>query len=154
MIQIRECKSIQLTLTVTNGTYSIGDAVGGLLTFPAATLNKGGHSMVTSVKLAGVSAIAYNLWFLTGNIATPAADNAAFTIVAADEELFTGHVAIPAANYVAAASAFNVCTVPNAGLMVHTSSSRNILYGYLVATATTTPGTTTLYLTVDFEYRD
>jgi hypothetical protein len=102
------------------------------------------------VKLAGVVAVAYTLWFLNADIATPAADTAPFTIVVADELKYLGHVLIPAANYVAAQSAFNVCTVRNVNLLVKAAAASQDIYGYLVAPVTD-PNTTTIYLTVDFE---
>jgi hypothetical protein len=144
-------KSVKTTLTVTNGAYTIADVVGGLITLPYAVRENGGAAYVRSIKLGGVVAIAYNLWFLNANIATPAADNAAFTIVAADENKYLGHVPIAAADYVAAQSAFNVATVRNVNLMVQAAAATKSIYAYLVATAVTSPGTTTLYLTVDFE---
>ena len=144
-------RSIQKTLTVTNGVYTIADVVGGLITFPNAVRGNGGVSIVRSVKLAGVVAIAYNLVFLSGDIATTAADNAAFTVVAADELLYLGHVSIPIANYVAAASAFNVATVANVNLQVQAAATTTSIFAYMVAPAVTSPATTTIYLTVDFE---
>ena len=144
-------KSVKTTLTVTNGAYTIADVVGGLITLPYAVRENGGAAYVRSIKLGGVVAIAYNLWFLNANIATPAADNAAFTIVAADENKYLGHVPIAAADYVAAQSAFNVATVRNVNLMVQAAAATKSIYAYLVATAVTRPGTTTRNRTVDFE---
>ena len=95
-------------------------------------------------------AVPYNLWFLSGDIATPADDNEAFTIVEADELLYLGHVSIAATDYVAAESAFNVATIRNVCLSVRAGAATQNIYAYLVATAVTSPGTTTLYLTVDF----
>ena len=143
--------SIQKTVTVTGGgAYTAYDVAGGLLTFSNAVRENGGSAYVRSVKLAGVIAVAYSLWFLNADIATTAADHAAFTIIAADELKYLGHVLIPAANYVAAQSAFNVCTVRNVNLMVKAAAASQDIYGYLVAPVTD-PGTNTIYLTVDFE---
>jgi len=143
--------SIQNTLTVTNGAYTIGDVVGGLITFTSAVRETGGVALVRSIKLAGVAAIPYNLWFLTADIATPAADNAAFTIVVADEPKVLGVVPITATDYIVAGpSAFYVATVRNIGLQVQAATTATSIYAYLVATAVTSPGTTTIYLTVDF----
>ena len=143
--------SIQNTLTVTNGAYTIGDVVGGLITFTGAVRENGGTALVQSVKLSGVAAIAYNLFFLNANIATPAADNAAFAWAAADTAKYLGHTAIAAADYLPDQSAgFNSVSVRNIGLMVKAAASTQSIYGYLVATAVTSPGTTTIYLTVDF----
>jgi hypothetical protein len=143
--------SIRRTLTVTNGVYTIADVVGGLITFPYAVRENGGAAYIRSVKLAGVVAIAYNLWFLNADIVTPAADNAAFTIVVADELKFLGQVPIAIADYVAAQSAFNVATVRNVGLIVQAAAGTRSIYAYMVAPAVTSPATTTIYLTVDFE---
>jgi hypothetical protein len=142
--------SIQSTLTVTNGAYTIGDAVGGLITFTDAVREKGGNALIPSIKLAGVVAIAYDLWFMNANLATPAADNAAFTLVVADEPKILGVVPITAADYKAGPAAFNVATVRNVCLAVKAAATVQNIYAYLVATAVTSPGTTTIYLTVDF----
>ena len=145
--------SVQKTLTVTNGAYTIGDVVGGLITFTgiSAYYTKFAASslLVPSLKLAGVVAIAYDLWFLNADIATTALDNAAFTLVVADEPKILGVVPITAADYKAGPAAFNIATVRNIGLDMQLAGAN--LYAYLVATAVTSPGTTTIYLTVDFE---
>jgi hypothetical protein len=142
--------SIQRTLTVTNGAYTIGDAVGGLITFAGAVRTPGGESLIASVKLAAVVAIPYNLWFMNADLATPAADNAAFTLVVADEPKVLGVVPIAAADYFAGPAAFNVATVRQVCLMVKAAQTTQSIYAYLVATAVTSPGTTAAYLTVDF----
>lgn len=146
--------SVAVTLTVTNGAYTIGDVVGGLITLAGVAAVVGGGAVINTVTLDGVVAIPYELWFMTADIATPALDNAAFTLVAADEALHEGTVAIPAANYYAAASAFNCATVPGVGLQVQTGAATTTLYAYLKATAVTSPGTTTLYLKVKGEQLD
>ena len=146
--------SIPITLTVTNDVYTVGDVVGGLITLPAAVRAVGGISRIDTITLAGVSALAYELWFFNADIATPAADNAAFTLVAADELKCLGSVPIPAANYTAAASAFNVATVYPVSLLVKAAAASTSIYAYLKATAVTTPGTTTLYLNVKGRYLD
>lgn len=143
--------SIQKTLTVTNGAYTAVDVVGGLITFSNAVREKGGYALIPSVKLSGVVAIPYNLVFLNADLATPAADNAAFAWAAADGAKFLGTVAIAAADYVAdSAAAFNSATVRNICLTVKAAATTQDIYAYLVATAVTSPGTTTIYLTVDF----
>jgi hypothetical protein len=143
-------ESVQVTLTVTNGAYTIGDAVGGLITFPYAVPEKGGSALVASIKLAAVVAIPYNLWFMNADLATPAADNAAFTLVVADEPKVLGVVPIAAADYYAGPAAFNVATVRQVGLGVMAAPTTQSIYAYLVATAVTSPGTTAAYITVDF----
>jgi hypothetical protein len=146
--------SIPVTLTVTNGAYTIGDVVGGLITLAGIVSANGKHAVINTVDLAGVVAIAYELWFFTADIATPAADNAAFTLVAADEALWRGTVPIATADYCAAASAFNAACVRGVGLEVQAGAATTSLYAYLKATAVTSPGTTTLYLRVSGEMVD
>jgi hypothetical protein len=142
------------TLTVTNDVYTIGDVVGGLITITSATTGAGKHAKVTSIKLAGVSALAYNLWFFAADLATPTqADNGVLTIAAADLPNYLGFAPIVAGDYVAGgAGAFNLGTVRNVGLQF--ASVATTIYAYMEAVATTTPGTTTLYLTIDIEYID
>jgi len=144
-------KSVQKTLTVTNGAYSISDVVGGLITFTYAVPENGGAAMVRSIKLATVVNIAYDLWFMNADLVTPRADNATFNIVVADEPKFLGHVQIAAGNYVKAESAFYVATVADVGLMVQAAAATQSIYAYMIATAVTSPGTTVNYLTVDFD---
>jgi hypothetical protein len=91
---------------------------------------------------------------MSADIATPAADNAAFTLVAADEALIRGIVPIAAADYCAAASAFNSACVRGVGLEVQAGAATTSVYAYLKATAVTSPGTTTLYLRVSGEMID
>lgn len=145
-------KSVQVQLTVTNGAYSIGDVVGGLITLPDAVWIEGGHSVINSVKLAGVVAIPYELWFFNANIATPAVDNAAFALAAADQEKFLGELDIASTDYRSAQNSFNNATVRQVGLQIQAAEGTKIIYAYLKATAVTSPGTTELILTVDFEY--
>jgi hypothetical protein len=143
--------SIRNTLTVTNGAYTIGDVVGGLITFSGAVRQNGAYALISSVKLSGVAAIAYNLFFLNADLATPAADNAAFAWAAADTAKYLGHVQIAATDYLADQTAgFNSATVRNVCLTVKAAATTQSIYAYLVATAVTSPGTTTIYLTVDF----
>jgi hypothetical protein len=146
--------SVPVTLTVTNGVYTIGDVVGGLITLPGVASANGKHALINSITLSGVVAIAYELWFLSADIATPAADNAPFTLVAADELLVRGIQPISSADYFAAASAFNVASLRGVGLEVQTGVATTSLYAYLKATAVTSPGTTTLYLRVSGEQID
>jgi len=146
--------SVTVTLTVTNGAYTVADVVGGLITFANAVSANGKHAIVNSVKLAGVVAIPYELWFFNANIATPCADNAVFGLAAGDGAIFLGVVPISAADYNAAQTAFNNATVRGVGLEVKANVATTSIYAYLKATAVTSPATTTLYLTVDFEYVD
>ena len=143
--------SIKVTLTVTNGAYTIGDSVGGLLTFSNAVREVGGVALVHSLKLGGVVAIPYNLWFLNANLATNAPDLDPFTFVVADQPKVLGVVPIVATDYIVAGpSAFYTATVRNIGLQIQAAAATQDIYAYLVATAVTAPGTTVLDLTVDF----
>lgn len=142
--------SIQVTLTVTNGAYTVGDVVGGLITLPYATRRTGAPSFLHSLKLAGVEPIPYELWFLNVDLVTPAADNAAMTLVAADLPKVLGIVPITALDYCKAASAFYVACIRGVGLQVMPALGTQVIYAYMKATAVTSPGTTTIYLTADF----
>jgi hypothetical protein len=146
--------SVTATLAVTNGAYSIADVVGGLITFANAVSANGKHAVINSIVLSGVAAIPYELWLFNADIATPAADNAAFTLVVADTLKCLGVIRITAGDYCAAQSAFNVATLAGVGKQVKAAAANTSIYAYLKATAVTSPGTTTLYLTVDFEYLD
>lgn len=144
--------NISVTLTVTNGVYTIADVVGGLITFAGAARAAGKRAIINTVVLSGVAALAYELWLFASDIATPAADNAAFTLVAADVAMCKGVIPIAASDYNAPVSAFNVATLRGVGFQY--SCTATTLYGYLKATATTTPGTTTLTLTIKGEFID
>ena len=144
--------SIPVTLTVTSGAYSINDVVGGLITFANATGTAGGRSVIHTIVLSGVAALAYELWFFDADIATPAADNAVFTLVAADVAMCKGVIPIATTDYYAPASSFNVASKQSVGFAFQCTTTT--LYAYLKATATTTPGTTTLTLTIKGEYID
>lgn len=146
--------SIPVTLTVTNGAYTVGHVVGGLITLPNMVSANGKHAIIYSVTLAGVVAIPYELWLMTADIATPAADTAAFTLVAADTALVRGIVPIYASDYFATKANFNVASVRNVGLQVQAGAATTSILAYLKATAVTPPGTTTLYLRVSGEMID
>jgi hypothetical protein len=144
--------SISVPLTVTNGAYSIGDAVGGLITFAGTVSGAGKHGIIYDITLSGVAALAYHLWLLPADLAAgTVADNAAFAPAAADVAGCKGIVAIAAADYAAPQSAFNVASVTK---LIAYSCVATSLYGYLVADATTTPGTTALTLTIKGEWVD
>lgn len=144
-------ESRQVTLTVTNGVYVIGDVVGGALTFADMTVYPGrpGIIAIRSIKFAAVAVIAYELWFFNANLVTPIVDADPFAIVVADEPKILGVVPIAAADYCAAQSAFSVATVRNVNLMCELTTGDLICY--LKATAVTSPGTTVAYLTLDYE---
>jgi len=142
---------ISIPLTVTNGVYTIGDVVGGLITIPNAVSAAGKRGFIYELTLAGVAAIPYNLFFFPSDIATPAADNAPGTMVAADIAMCKGVIPILAADYLAPVSAFNIATVRE---YLAYSCPATTLYAYLVAVAVTSPGTTTLTLKLKGEYID
>jgi hypothetical protein len=144
--------SIPVTLTVTNGVYTIADVVGGLITFAGAGSAAGKRSMIHTITLAGVAALAYELWFFGANITTPAADNAAFTLVAADAAQCKGVIPINTSDYFAPVSAFNVASLRSVGFEF--TCVATTLYAYLKAVAVTSPGTTTLTLTIKGEFID
>jgi hypothetical protein len=125
---------------------------GGLITFANAVSANGKSSIINSIKLAGVAAIPYELWFFSSDIATPRADNAVFGLAAADGLIFLGAVPINVADYNAAQTAFNNATIRAAGLQVKAGAGTTTIYAYLKCLAATSPATTTIYLTVDFEY--
>lgn len=145
---------ITVPLAVTNGAYSISDVVGGLITLPNAVRTAGGKSLLTSISLFGVAALVYELWIMNADLATPAADNAAFAVAAADGPKMCAHVPIAAADYKAAQSAFNFASIGNIFKVCQAAAGQTSLYAYLKATATTTPGTTALNLYCGFQYLD
>lgn len=140
------------TLTVTNDVYTAGDAVGGLITITNAARANAGLSMIDSFSLCGVDDLAYEIYFLNADIATPAADNAAFTIVAADEAKVYGAYPIAAAGYLSPTASFMIFTEDNLGLVIKTGAATTSFYAYIKTTVTTTPGTTTLYFKVSGHY--
>ena len=141
--------TVPVTLTVSNDVYTIGDAVGGLITIPGVVSAAGKMGMLTNILLAGVAAVPYNLFFFPADITTPAANNAVGTMIAADIAGCKGIVPILASHYTAPVSAFNIATlVPaNANLPLFYSCVATTLYAYMIATAVTSPGTTTLTAT-------
>lgn len=144
--------SIKTQLTVTSGAYTIGDVVGGLITLANAVRVTGGKSMVTSVALKSAAALAYGLVFLDQDIATPAVDNATFTLVAADMDNILGQVQFVAANYQKAANTFYIGSAVNCGIIC--TAPATTLYAYLIANATTTPASTRIDVIVSLEYMD
>ena len=150
----RTAFSFAKTLTTVNGATTAKDVVGGLITITGAARANAGMGVIKTVVLGGVSALVYDLWFLNADIATPALDGAAFTIVAADEAKVVGVMNIAAAKYFAPQSAFNVATVNDVNIYYKTGASTTSLYAYMVADATTTPATTTLYLNIAGEFLD
>ena len=136
---------VSQTLTVTNGVYSVADVVGGLLTFANVSRGPGRRSEINQVTLTCTVGIAYELWLFASDIATPAADNAVFALVQADISMCKGVIAIPSTSFLVAQTAFAMSVVyPTLPLIF--SCVATTLYGYLKATATTTPATTVMVI--------
>jgi hypothetical protein len=145
--------NIPVTLTVTNGAYTAADVVGGLITFAGASSGAGKRSVIHTIVLSGVAALAYELWFFPADMAAGTiADNGAFAPAAADIAGCKGVIPIAATDYCAAQSAFNVATLRSVGFEF--TCVATTLYAYMKAVATTTPGTTTLTLTIKGEFID
>jgi hypothetical protein len=133
--------SISVVLTVTNGAYTIGDVMGGLITFPNAVSANGKHAVLYSVTLFGVVALLPELWLFNADIATPAVDNAVFNLAAADGAKYLGSYPLASGDSLAPANSFSAVTA-HPQLMVKAGA------------ATTSPGTTTMNLVADFLYVD
>lgn len=146
--------SVTATLTVTNGLYTAQDVVGGLITLASAVRANGKSSILNSLVLTGMtSAISFELWLLNADLVTPIADNGAFAIVAADQPKVLGVIPIGSADqYQAGASGVYAASIGALGKQVKAGAATTSIFGYLKHTTTTTPGTTTLYLTAQFEY--
>jgi hypothetical protein len=141
--------SVTVPLTVTSGTYGVGDVAGGLITLPNIANANGHRVLVTNVELTGVVALAYNLMFQSADIiAGTIADNGTYSPAAADGANFLGGVAITSDLYMAAASAINKATAKGIGLVLQAGAATRSILAYLVTTVVTSPGTTLLYLTV------
>lgn len=145
--------SIPVTLTVTNGAYTAKDVAGGLITFANAVSAAGKRAVIHTIVLAGVAALEYDLWFFETDIATPVVDNGVFTLTAADVAMCKGTIPIRAGDYVAPASAFNVATL-RAVAFEYSVITGTSLRAYLVPLAVTSPGTTTLTLTIKGAFID
>lgn len=146
--------SVTATLTVTNGAYTTQDVVGGLITFANAVSANGKECVLNSLELVGTtSAIAFELWFFNADLATPLADNAAFAIVAADQPKILGIVPISSADfYQAGVGGVYAASVPGIGRQMKAGAATTSLLAYMKHTTTTSPGTTSLFLTCNFEY--
>lgn len=144
--------SIPASLTVTNGAYTAGDVVGGLITFANAARINGGASIINSVKISSAVAINYELWLLNADLATPIADNGAWNMVVGDTTKCLGQIQL--ISWLAAGANFSICTSPGLGLQVQAAAGTTSIYGYLVTRVTTSPGSTRIDITLDAEYID
>jgi hypothetical protein len=147
--------SVQVDFTVDAGAYAVGDALAAMGTFAGMASAAGKHAIINTIVLApngAMPAIAFNLWVLEADLATPVAKNAAFTIVAADAPNILGIVPISSADYIPSQTSWNVATLRGVGLEYATVATS--LYIYLVCTAVTAPVATHVYLTLSGEFRD
>jgi len=146
--------SVQATLTVTNGAYTAQDVVGGLITFPLAVRDNGKESILNSLTLIGMtSAIAFELWFFNADLATPIADNGAFALAAADQLKVLGVMPITTdLQYQAGAGGVYAFSQGAWGRQLKAAAGTRSIYAYLKHLSTTSPGTTTLYMTAKYEY--
>ena len=129
-----------VTPTITAGAYSAGDVVGGLLTFTLAN-TRGADGIVRSVRIADGDneKAACKLWLFAEQPIT-IADNAAFAPTDNDISKCVGVIAFAAADYTtASANAF--AAKHERG--IDFTDTNGTLWGYLVADATPTYGTTT-----------
>jgi len=141
------------TLAVTNGVYSVGDVVGGLITIPLCASSAGRSSVLQSIVLSGVVNLAYELWYFASDIATPAADNAVFTLVAADIAKCKGVLPVALTDwYNSTAAAFMAANKNNVGMRFNPVATT--LYAYMKATVVTSPGTTVMTITHAGQYLD
>lgn len=137
-------------LTITNGTYAVDDSVGGLITIANAARGSALLSRLQSVTFVAKVAIAYNLILLSGDIATPVADNGALALVEADLTKVLGVIPVVSGDWKNFSSAYKVATISNIGLLVRPTATT--IYAYLAATATTSPATTRMDISFQFEY--
>lgn len=139
---------VPVTLTVTDDVYTIGMSAGGRITFANAVSANGKSSKVKSLTLCGCdSPLEYQLVFYGGE-----AWNDHEFLVQPTYIGFCGSIPIAAADYVQEISGLYMATIRDIGLQVQ--SAATTIYGILIAKEVTSPGTTSLYIAVDFEYVD
>lgn len=80
-----------LTPTVTNGAYSAGDVIGGLLTFPVGGQNDGGNMARLLIRDADSNAVDLTAYIYNAE-PTAIADNDPFTVSVADFGKLVGTV--------------------------------------------------------------
>jgi len=129
-----------LTPTITAGAYTAGDAVGGLLTFPAMFM-AGQHSgILQTVAIIDDAQQSVELELhLFNQSFTPTADNGAFDPTDDDLENYLGYVTIAASDY-ASFTDNSAASVNNIGLVVEAAdpSTSKALFGQLVTRGTPT----------------
>jgi len=146
--------SVTATLTVTNGAYTAQDVVGGLITLPAVVRANGKEALLNSLMLSPLpSAIPFELWLFNADLATPIADNGAFALVAADWLKWLGTIQIAAVDYFQAGAGGSWgASLRGVGQQVKAATGVTSICVYLKHLSTTSPGTTTLYLTACYEF--
>jgi hypothetical protein len=138
--------SIPVTLTVTNGVYSIGDVVGGLITLSNIVSGNGKSCILTDVVITSVATLAYNLLFRSEELAGGTiADNGAYAEAAADGANNLPGIAITTDLYLPTGTGFNRATV-RTGVVLKAGVATASIFAYMTALATTTPGTNTIYM--------
>ncbi len=144
-----------VNLTVTSGAYTIGDVVGGLLTITGAVSANGKSLLIDSITLSGMtSAIPYELWLLNADLATAnVADNGVFALVAADVPKMLGVIPIATIDQYQGQNAIFCASVP-VGRKVKAGAATTTIYGYIKATATTSPGVTAMTLNINGRWVD
>ncbi len=144
-----------VNLAVTNGAYSIGDVVGGLITITGAVSANGKSVIIDSITLSGqTAAIAYELWLLNADLATAnVADNGVFALAAADVPKVLGVIPIATIDQYQGQNAIFCASVP-VGRKFKAGAATTTVYGYLKATATTSPGVTAMTLNVNGRWVD
>jgi len=132
----------RVTPTITAGAYSANDVIGGLLTFTLAN-TRGADGIVRSVRIADGDNVkaAVKLWLFAEQPIT-IADNAAFAPTDNDISKCVGVLAFAAADYTTAATGANAFAAKHEQGLDFTDTN-GTLWGYLVADATPTYGTTT-----------
>lgn len=142
--------TITQTPTITAGAYSIGRAVGGLLTFANATLGNGRQGEIITLVIVdlGRQEAALDL-VLFDRTFTPAADNTAFNPSNADLANSIGMIAVLPEHYTRFVSN-SLAMIRPVGLYCTTGANANI-YGQLVVRGIPSYGSTvdlTVKLTV------
>lgn len=122
-------------LTTTNGAYSAGDIVGGLLTFPVARFNDE-HVLVAGVEIAIKTAVKPSLMLVLFNAdptSTTKTDNAVYSLAVADVFKVVKVISFAALGIDWTDHGTpNTISVENLGLVAAPSSGGKNLYGLLI----------------------
>lgn len=144
-----------VNLTVTNGVYTVGDVVGGLITIMNAVSANGKSLLIDSITLSGhTSAIAYELWLLNADLATAnVADNGVFTLAAADVPKMLGVIPVATIDQYQGQNNIFCASVP-VGRKVKAGAATTSIYAYIKALAITSPGVTAMTLNINGRWVD